>query len=89
MNPRSSKYTGEGSGRKRNEIYRYFADDSARTKQKIDFIEDQEWEDMLGKRRDFDAIIGSGLTSVLEDVAVPIELFDPAAAQAVITVSDV
>jgi len=66
-NPKSSKYTGEGSGRKRNEIYRYYTDDSARTKQKVDFIEEQEWEDMLGKRRDFDSIIGSGLRSVLED----------------------
>ena len=40
LNPKNTKYTGEGSGRKRCEIYKYFADDSARTKQKVDFVED-------------------------------------------------
>jgi len=87
-NPKNAKYTGEGSGRKRNEIYRYFSDDSARTKQKVDFIEEQEWEDMLNKRSEFDSTIGDGLKSVLESQKDKSELLESEFDQSTVMVID-
>jgi hypothetical protein len=62
----SAKNTGEGSGRKRCEIYKFFTNESARTKQKIESISESDWQDMATKRAKLDAVIGNGLFSVFD-----------------------